>query len=255
MARNQAQGIVVCQMCPNPVENHCNLCQVDLCSSCILEHMKDKTKRHEIVKFINRKRGYVLPECNLHKKTHCEMLCRDCSIPTCVMCVTTTHKKHDITRLGEIIENRKQQIVGDLKKLEDVIVPAYKNVTTDVSSAELDKVLTAIQDHEDEMYRMAHDIGNQMRDSVIKQKRKSEQQNRETLSMAAISEKDLHKIINNSKSILKSSDTTSYPNYESRNDKFRDGLKKNDLPCPIFFPGRKISFWVFLEDSIHRRKY
>lgn len=183
------------------------------------------------------------------------MFCRDCSIPTCVMCVTTTHKKHDITRLGEIIENRKQQIVGDLKKLEDVIVPAYKNVTTDVSSAELDKVLTAIQDHEDEMYRMAHDIGNQMRDSVIKQKRKSEQQNRETLSMAAISEKDLHKIINNSKSILKSSDTTSYLNYESRNDKFRDGLKKNDLPCPIFFPGRKISFWVFLEDSIHRRKY
>lgn len=108
---------------------------VDL-SSCILEHMKDKTKRHEIVEFINRKKGYVLPECNLHKKTHCEMFCRDCRIPTCVLCVTTTHKKHDITRLGEIIENRKQQIVGDLKELEDVIVPAYKNVTTDVSSAE-----------------------------------------------------------------------------------------------------------------------
>lgn len=158
----------------------------------------------------------------------------------CVLQLLT--KKHDITRLGEIIENRKQQIVGDLKKLEDVIVPAYKSVTTDVSSAELDKVLTAIQDHKDEMYRMAHDIGNQMRDSVIKQKRKSEQQNRETLSMAAISEKDLHKIINNSKSILKSSDTTSYLNYESRNDKFRDGLKKNDLPCPIFFPWSEDQF-------------
>lgn len=238
MARNQAQGIVICQMCPNPVENHCNLCHVDLCSSCILEHMKDKTKRHEIVEFINRKKGYVLPECNLHKKTHCEMFCRDCRIPTCVFCVTTIHKKHDITRLREIIENRKQQIVGDLKELEDVIVPAYKNVTTDVSSAELDKVLTAIQDHEDEMCRMAHDIGNQMRDEVIKQKRKSEQQNRETLIIAAISEKELHKIINTSKSILKSSNATSYLNYESRNEKFRNGLKKNDLPSPIFFPGR-----------------
>lgn len=187
--------------------------------------MKDKTKRHEIVEFINRKKGYVLPdhECNLHKKTHCEMFCRDCRIPTSVFCV---HKKHDITRLREIIENRKQQIVGDLKELEDVIVPAYKNVTTDVSSAELDKVLTAIQYHEDEMCRMAHDIGNQVQDEVIKQKRKSEQQNRETLSMAAISEKELHKIINTSKSILKSSDATSYLNYESRNEKFRNGLKK-----------------------------
>lgn len=82
------------------------------------------------------------------------MFCRDCRIPTCVFCVTTINKKHDITRLREIIENRKQQIVGDLKELEDVIVPAYKNVTTDVSSAELDKVLTAIQDHEDEMCRI-----------------------------------------------------------------------------------------------------
>lgn len=65
--------------------------------------MKDKTKRHETV--INRKKGYVLPESNLHKKTHCEMFCRDCRIPACVLCVTTTHKKiHDITPQGEIID-------------------------------------------------------------------------------------------------------------------------------------------------------
>lgn len=109
MARNQTQNVVVCEMCPNPVENYCNLCHVDLCSSCILKYMKDKTKRHETV--INRKKGYVLPESNLHKKTHCEMFCRDCRIPACVLCVTTTHKKKlTILPLWEklsIIENNK----------------------------------------------------------------------------------------------------------------------------------------------------
>lgn len=142
MARNQAQNVVVCQLCPNSVENLCNLCHVDLCSSCILEHMKDKTNRHEIVEFINRKKGYVLPECIFHKKTQCEMFCKDCRIPTCVLCVTTTHKKHDITRIGEIIENSKQRIIGDIEELENVIVPAYKNVTSGVPFAEFDNVLT-----------------------------------------------------------------------------------------------------------------
>lgn len=104
---------------------------------------------------------------------------------------------------------------------------------------------------------MAHDIGNQMRDEVIKQKQKSEQQNKETLSMAAISERKLQKIINTSKSILKSSYATSFLNYESRNEKFRNGLKKYDLPCAIFFPGRitQEQFLGIFEDSKYRRKY
>lgn len=113
-----------------------------------------------------------------------------------------------------------------------------KNVTAGVPFAEFDKVLTAIQDHEDEMCRMAHDISNRMRDEVNNQKRKSEQKNRETQSLAAKTEKELLRNINTSKSILKSSDATSFLNYESRNEKIRDGLKRNDLVCPIFLPGR-----------------
>lgn len=150
----------------------------------------------------------------------------------------TSTRKLNVKCLGEIIENRKQQLIGDLKELENVIVLAYKNVTAGVPYAEFDKVLTAIQDHEDEMCRMVYDIGNQMRDEVNKQRRKSEQKNREVQSLAAKTERELHKIINTSKSILKSSDATSFLNYESRIEKFRDGLKRNDMPCPVFLPGR-----------------
>ena len=108
MATSQGQDIIRCQLCPNPVEHHCNLCHVDLCFNCILTHMADKTKRHEIVEFVNRKEGPVLPECNSHDKTLCETFCNDCHEPTCVLCVTTTHKKHDITDIKSIIKNLKR---------------------------------------------------------------------------------------------------------------------------------------------------
>lgn len=110
---------------------------------------------------------------------------------------------------------------------------------------------SAISNSGSQRWNVQDGHGNQMRDEVIKQKRKSEQQNRETLSMAAISEKELHKIINTNKSIL---------NHLMPHRIWimsRDGLKKNDLPCPIFSPGRitQEQFWVFLEDSKCRRKY
>lgn len=64
---NQARDAVFCQLCPNPVEHYCNLCQVNFCSVCISKNTRDKKK--DVVEFIARKEGALLPECNLHKKT------------------------------------------------------------------------------------------------------------------------------------------------------------------------------------------
>lgn len=49
--------------------------------------------------------------------------------------------------------------------------------------------------------------------------------------MVVIFEKELYKIINISKSILKLFNVIFYLNYEFRNEKFWNGLKKNDLLC------------------------
>lgn len=239
MATSNLQDVVGCNLCPNPVEHHCNLCRVDLCSPCTLKHLADKTNRHEIVEFINRKKGYALPKCNSHKKNQCEMYCKDCCEPTCVMCVTTTHNKHDIGSIGEFIESGKKRIIADLTELENVIVPKYnpKNVSNGVPYEEFDKVLTAIKDQEDKICDVVRDIGRKIRDEVSKQKGNSEQKNKEIKSLAAKIEKELHGIINISESILISSDATTILSYESRNDKFRAGLKDTGLLWPIFLPG------------------
>nr|XP_034321768.1 uncharacterized protein LOC117688156 isoform X2 [Crassostrea gigas]XP_034321769.1 uncharacterized protein LOC117688156 isoform X2 [Crassostrea gigas] len=236
MASTQRQDVILCQLCPNPVEHHCNLCHVDLCSPCTLKHLADKTNRHEIVEFINRKEGPVLPECDIHKKKRCEMYCRECCKPTCALCVTTSHKKHDITDIGEIIENKKQQIIADLTELEDNIVSKYRNFTPTVPSGEFDKVITAIQDQEDKICKVARGIGSKLRDEVTKEKRISEQKNKEMQSLALETEKKINKIIQNNKEVIKAYDAMTVMSYKSRNRVFRDGMKESGLSSPNFVP-------------------
>lgn len=222
MASTKGQDAVLCRMCPNPVEHHCNLCHLDLCTQCIPKHLADKTKRHEVVESINKL---------------CEMFCNDCSEPTCALCITTTHKKHDITDIGKTIENIKQNISNDLTELENTISPKYKNVTADISSADFDQVLSNLQHHEDKICKIVRDIGSQMREEVSKQKQKSEQKNKEIQCLAAEIEKELNRIMQNSKLVLKSYDAAAIMEYKSVNDKFRDGINKSRIPCPSFLPG------------------
>lgn len=131
----------------------------------------------------------------------------------CVLCVTNTHKKHEITDIGEIIQNSKQQIIDDLTELENDIAPAYRNVKAGVPSAEFDKVFSAIQDQVDAICKITRDIGNQMRKKVTTQIIEL---------LATRTEKELNVIILNSRSILKTSNVTAIINYESKNQKFKN---------------------------------
>lgn len=237
MASIQGQFAVLCHLCPNPVEHHCNLCDVDLCSSCIATHMADKTKQHEVVDFINRKKGRILPECSSHKGNRCEMYCKDCHEPTCVLCVTTTHKKHDFTDIGEIIENIKQQITNDLTELENDIAPAYRKVAATVPSGEFDKILAVIQDHEDKICNVVRKIGSQIRAEVSRQKGESELKDKEIQSFAANTEKELNRVIQHNKSVLKSSEVTAITSYKSINEKFRYQCHEFGFSCPTFLHG------------------
>lgn len=228
MASTQGQDVVLCQLCPNPVEHHCNLCHVDLCSPCTVQHLADKTNRHEIVEFINRKEGPILPECNSHKKNRCEMYCKDCCKPTCVLCVTTEHKKHDFTDIREIIENSKQRIIADLEELENIIAPKLKNITTSVSYAELHKSISVIQDQEDKICKVVRDIGRRMRAEKIK----------EIQSLATETTIELNEVIQNNNQVLKSSDAATVMSYQSKNEKFRNIFDNTWSSSQSFLPGQ-----------------
>nr|XP_022310167.1 E3 ubiquitin-protein ligase TRIM71-like [Crassostrea virginica] len=238
MATSQGQDIIRCQLCPNPVEHHCNLCHVDLCFNCILTHMADKTKRHEIVEFMNRKEGPVLPECKSHDKTLCETFCNDCHEPTCVLCVITTHKKHDITEIKSIIENFKRRIIADVEEMENTILPKYEtNCGISNSSKDFDKVLNAIQDQEDNICKVVREIGSRLKDEVAEQKREFEQKKNEVQTTVAKEREELDSVMKMNKSILKSNDAKRILTYRSNNEQFRGGPKQIQISYPMFLSG------------------
>ena len=238
MATSQGQDVVRCQLCPNPVEHHCNLCHVDLCFDCTFKHMADKSKRHEVVDFINKKEGPFFSGCKSHDKNQCEMYCNDCREPMCVLCVTTTHKLHDISDIKSIIDSFKKRIADDVEELEKNIRPKYKkDYGVEKSSNEFDKVMNSIQDQEDNICKIVREIGSRLKDEVAKQKREFEQKNKEFQSSLAKEEKELNKTIKNNEEILESNDAKRILTYKSKNEQFRNGPRQMQVSFPTFLSG------------------
>ena len=238
MATSQGQDVLRCQLCPNPVEHHCNLCHVDLCVNCVSKHLTDKSKRHEVVNFIYKKEEPILPECKSHDKKLCEVYCNDCHEPTCVLCVTTTHNKHDITDIKSIIDSLKKRIADDIEEIENIIRPKYKKgFDIGNSSAEFDKLMNAIQDQEDNICKVVREIGSRLKDEVAKQKKEFEQKDIAIQSSVAKEEKKLNEVIKTNEGILKSSNTTCILTYQSRNEQLRVGQRKLQISYPMFLSG------------------
>ena len=238
MPTSQGQDIIRCQLCPNPVEHHCNLCSVNLCVNCVSKHLTDRSKRHEVVDFIHKKEELILPECISHDKKLCEVYCNDCHEPTCVLCVTTTHNKHDIIDIKSIIENLKKRIAADVEEMENTILPKYKKDFGIVnSSKEFDKIINAIQDQEDNICKVVREISSQLKDKVAKQKRKFEQKKNEVQSTVAKEREELDSVMKMNKSIFKSSDAKRILKYRSNIEQFRGGSKQMQISYPMFLSG------------------
>lgn len=238
------QDVVRCRLCSNPVEWHCNLCHMDLCLSCTQIHMQNKTKNHEIVEFINRREEHTLPMCNFHNKKRCEMYCKDCNEPTCVLCMISSHQNHEIKEIEEVMKDIKQQVIVDLTELEDIIAPKYNKITCGRLTEDFDNIISNIQDQEDKICKAVHKIGQTLRDKMKEQKRDLEDNNNAMQYMTTEAEKELNEIIHNCRSVLTSVDALAITTYNSRNESFRYRFPEVGPTCPIFSPG------MVIEDQI-----
>ncbi|XP_062587190.1 uncharacterized protein LOC134248830 [Saccostrea cucullata] len=235
MATSQGQDIICCQLCSNPVEHHCNLCRVDLCLTCIPKHMPDKSREHEIVGYASRKQdSFSLALCNTHKNNRCETYCLDCNIPICIQCLIGLHKKHEFTDINDILQEYKQQIIADTKELENTVLPKYRNINLSTASRRFDKVVSAVKEQEEKIWKAVHEISIQLTDEVAMQKKEAISKYKENQSLA---EKEVNQIVKENKHIIRSNDASAIIRYQTRNEDFRKDPELPRLSCLKLLPG------------------
>ncbi|XP_078327166.1 uncharacterized protein LOC144623061 [Crassostrea virginica] len=112
-----AQEDIECGLCRNPVSSFCRKCEVNLCDSCIPNHLRVKSKTgHVIVNFTTKYEDDDLCFCELHPQYECSSYCKTCEVPICLHC--TAHKSHQISELSDKIEELLKGIARESDRLQ-----------------------------------------------------------------------------------------------------------------------------------------
>ena len=116
------QQILICSDEENEATSFCLDCQDYLCEICSKSHQKSKaTKNHQIIPIEEMKDRNQINlnhqiNCQIHPQKELELLCDDCKVPICSLCVLR-HPSHKILPLSEVIGNEKQFLDDLIKKV------------------------------------------------------------------------------------------------------------------------------------------
>ncbi|XP_078310641.1 uncharacterized protein LOC111100980 [Crassostrea virginica] len=157
-----AQDIARCDLCKVAiVQSYCDFCHVNLCKPCIGEHISDDYSKHTIVPFQQRRSTPIYPKCETHPNKTCKFQCKDCNILLCSYCLASKqhNKDHELSKLEEIFNQKKDQIQKDREELKLQLLPAYEDIATElenkIASLDVDynKLTTELSKHREELHR------------------------------------------------------------------------------------------------------
>ncbi|XP_056000287.1 tripartite motif-containing protein 2-like [Ostrea edulis] len=242
--RRSAQDVLLCDSCETfPLQCHCELCQINLCTNCVGKHLLDSSKRHNVVPFKQKKSTPNYPECPTHADKHCELYCEDCDVPVCINCVTTDkHRGHKISDILEKLGSKTQGLQNDLEELETRVYPRYEEMASDVQTEKAnletnyEQLTTAADQQEEIWHREITAIVNQVKSDIAEMKTKHMAALDKNTDEITHSITELKQIILNLKAILESNDISLISTYKSRNNEFRRLPPKVRVTLPSFSP-------------------
>uniref|UniRef100_K1P9H1 Tripartite motif-containing protein 45 n=1 Tax=Magallana gigas TaxID=29159 RepID=K1P9H1_MAGGI len=133
----QGQHFVECDLCQKPVSFFCRRCGVNLCDTCVPVHLRLKSKTgHDVVHFTSWEDENICL-CESHPLNDCSAYCKTCDVPICFLCVSITHKSHEISELSDKIKELNRH--GKPEVLLNVI--AKENERLQSSKQDLEKIL------------------------------------------------------------------------------------------------------------------
>ena len=122
---NNNQGIV-CSDGENEATFYCLDCEQHFCDICTNSHKNFRLlKNHQLIlieEMKNQTQYNSIPKptpknyCQIHKEKEIDLLCNDCKLPLCSLCVPR-HASHKISTLPSTIGNEKQLLTNLIKKV------------------------------------------------------------------------------------------------------------------------------------------
>ncbi|XP_052699642.1 uncharacterized protein LOC128177118 [Crassostrea angulata] len=117
-SRDEAQDLVECNLCQQPVSFFCRRCGVNLCETCIAKHLRVKSKNgHDIVDYTSKDDDDTC-HCDSHPQNVCSAYCKTCDAPICILCVSIKHKSHEMSELSDKIEELLKVIAKENDRLQ-----------------------------------------------------------------------------------------------------------------------------------------
>lgn len=134
----QSQHFVECDLCQTPVSFFCRRCGVNLCDQCVPKHLRVKSKDgHDVVDYISKDDTCF---CNSHPQNDCSAYCKTCNVPICMLCVSITHKSHEMSEMSDKIEELLKVIAKKNSRLQsfkhelETVLDHTTNLLSSISS-------------------------------------------------------------------------------------------------------------------------
>lgn len=129
------QDVIRCDLCVEPVPPlYCATCHINLCKTCVGEHLLDESKLHIVLPFNHRQSNSkisIIPKCQIHFNKLSESYCKQCDIVVCEECETNDkHIHHDFLDIWSYLEIKNKTLQADLEELEKHIYPVYQEIAS-----------------------------------------------------------------------------------------------------------------------------
>ena len=237
------QDVARCDHCKTAiVQSYCDFCHVNLCKSCIGEHISDEYDKHKIVPFQKRRSTLIYPKCEKHLNKTCKYQCKDCSIFLCTNCFASKqhNKDHELLQLSEVFNKKKELIQKDKEEINKQLLPAYEDMATELEKqiANLDtdykKLSTEISKHREDMHREIDYAMNQMETEISQNKMKHLAILKRHLDEIKQSQSIMQKTLNTLNEIGDSNEVFSTIHYSSKVHEFKKLPPKVHVSIPKF---------------------
>nr|XP_011439546.2 uncharacterized protein LOC105336787 [Crassostrea gigas]XP_011439547.2 uncharacterized protein LOC105336787 [Crassostrea gigas]XP_011439549.2 uncharacterized protein LOC105336787 [Crassostrea gigas] len=190
---DDAQHLVECNLCQQPVSFFCRRCGVNLCDTCVPIHLRVESKNgHDIVGFASKNDDGTW-QCDSHPQNDCSAYCKTCDAPICMLCVSIKHKSHEMSELSDKIEDLLKVIAKENDRLQ-----SSKNKLERVlehTTRLLSSIFSIYKQRKDEVTARGEEWHKQIEETVKKLHQKLDDMQKEHETVLQKQKKELEEMI------------------------------------------------------------